>query len=357
MECRARPTLTRVAGPLKALRMEQLKALLGKVATGAALTRAEAAHAFERMMAGEATPSQMGGLLMALRVRGETVDEITGAVAAMRAKMLRVQAPADAIDVVGTGGDASGSYNISTCAAFITAGAGVPVAKHGNRALSSRSGSADVLTALGVRIDLSPERISHCITEAGIGFMFAPAHHPAMKNVAPTRIELGTRTIFNLLGPLSNPAGVRRQMVGVFSRQWLEPLANVLKNLGAERAWVVHGSDGLDEITTAGPTSVAALDRGVIRTFDVSPEEVGLRKVSPEALRGGDAQSNAEALVDVLKGKKGPYRDVALINAAAALIVAGRAEDLKAGLALAAKSVDAGEAEGRLDRLIAISNA
>src|SRR5215469_5136958 len=214
--------------------MEPIKALLGKVATGTALTREEAAHVFERMMEGEATPSQMGGLLMGLRVRGETVDEITGAVAAMRAKMLKVDAPAGAIDVVGTGGDASGSYNISTCAAFIVAAAGVPVAKHGNRALSSRSGSADVLGALGVKIDLTPEAVGRCIAEAGIGFMFAPAHHPAMKNVGPTRVELGTRTIFNLLGPLSNPAGVRRQMVGVFSRQWVEPLAQVLKNLGSE---------------------------------------------------------------------------------------------------------------------------
>src|SRR5580693_4412848 len=221
------------------------------------------------MMAGEATPSQMGALLMALRVRGETVDEITGAVTAMRAKMVRVQAPPDAIDVVGTGGDASGSFNISTCAALIVAGAGVPVAKHGNRALSSKSGAADVLAALGVNIDLTPEKIGLCIREAGIGFMFAPAHHPAMKNVGPTRAELGTRTIFNLLGPLSNPAGVRRQMVGVFSRQWLQPLAQVLKNLGAESAWVVHGSDGLDEITLTGPTFVAALESGNIRTFDV----------------------------------------------------------------------------------------
>ena len=206
------------------------------------------------MMSGEATPSQMGGLLMALRVRGETVDEITGAVSAMRAKMTKVAAPPDAIDVVGTGGDASGSYNISTCAAFIVAGAGVPVAKHGNRALSSKSGAADVLTALGVKIDLRPDEISRCIYEAGIGFMFAPAHHPAMKNVGATRVELGTRTIFNLLGPLSNPANVKRQLVGVFSRQWIEPLAQVLKNLGSEGVWVVHGSDGLDEITTSGPT-------------------------------------------------------------------------------------------------------
>ncbi len=214
--------------------MDDLKTLIGKVATGAALTRQEAASAFDRMMSGEATPSQMGGLLMALRVRGETVDEITGAVSAMRARMLTVTAPADAVDIVGTGGDGSGSVNVSTCASFIVAGAGVPVAKHGNRALSSKSGAADVLGALGVKIELTPEQVGRCIAEAGIGFMFAPAHHPAMRNVGPTRVELATRTIFNLLGPLSNPAGVKRQMVGVFSRQWVQPLAEVLKNLGAE---------------------------------------------------------------------------------------------------------------------------
>jgi anthranilate phosphoribosyltransferase len=337
--------------------MHDFKALIGKVATGAALTREEAAGAFDVMMSGEATPSQMGGLLMALRVRGETVDEITGAVATMRAKMLKVAAPPDAIDVVGTGGDASGSYNISTCAAFIVAGAGVPIAKHGNRALSSRSGAADVLTALGVRIDLAPDRISRCISEAGIGFMFAPAHHPAMKHVGPTRVELATRTIFNLLGPLSNPAGVKRQMVGVFSRQWVEPLAQVLKNLGSERAYVVHGSDGLDEITTSGPTTVAALDNGTVKTFEIAPEDVGLSKAKPETLRGGDAEANAAALLAVLKGSKGPFRDVAVFNAAAALIVAGRAKDLKEGAAMAKKSLDSGEAEGRLDRLIHISHA
>ncbi len=213
---------------------DDFKALIAKVASGASLTRDEAAAAFDRMMSGEATPSQMGGLLMALRVRGETVDEITGAVTTMRAKMLKVDAPDDAVDVVGTGGDASGSFNISTCAAFIVAGAGVPVAKHGNRALSSKSGAADVLAALGVKIDLTPQQVSQCIKEAGIGFMFAPAHHPAMKNVGPTRVELGTRTIFNLLGPLSNPAGVKRQMVGTFSKHWIEPMAQVLKNLGSE---------------------------------------------------------------------------------------------------------------------------
>jgi anthranilate phosphoribosyltransferase len=337
--------------------LDELKALIAKVATGAALTREEAASAFDRMMSGEATPSQMGGLLMALRVRGETVEEITGAVSTMRAKMLPVDAPNNAVDVVGTGGDASGSFNISTCAAFIVAGAGVPVAKHGNRALSSRSGAADVLGALGVRVDLAPEAISGCINEAGIGFMFAPLHHPAMKNVGPTRVELGTRTIFNLLGPLSNPAGVKKQMVGVFSKHWVEPIAQVLKNLGTERAYVVHGSDGLDEITTSGPTSVAALEGGNVRTFEITPEEVGLSKVKPDALRGGDAEENASALKAVLEGKKNPYRDVAVSNAAAALVVAGIADDLKGGVVLAQKSIDSGEAEGRLDRLIAVSNA
>ncbi len=335
---------------------DAFKALIGKVATGATLTHDEASGAFEQMFAGEATPSQMGALLMGLRVRGETVDEIAGAVSAMRSKMLRVAAPANAIDVVGTGGDASGSFNISTCAALIVAGAGVPVAKHGNRALSSRSGAADVLSALGVNINLSPEAVGRCIAEAGIGFMFAPAHHPAMKNVGPTRVELGTRTIFNLLGPLSNPAGVKRQMVGVFSKQWTTPLAQVLKNLGTERAWIVHGSDGLDEITTSGPTSVASLEDGKIKTFEISPDEFGLRKVKPEALRGGDAAENAQAVLNVLKGNASAFRDVALFNAAAALVVAGKAKDLKDGLHAAAHSVDSGEAEGKLDRLIRVSN-
>ena len=336
---------------------DDFKALIAKVATGAALTREEAASAFDRMMSGEATPSQMGGLLMALRVRGETVDEITGAVTTMRAKMLGVKAPPGAVDVVGTGGDASGSFNISTCASFILAGAGVPVAKHGNRALSSKSGAADVLQALGVKIELDATQVGLCIREAGIGFMFAPAHHPAMKNVGPTRVELGTRTIFNLLGPLSNPASVKRQMIGTFSKHWVEPMAQVLKNLGSESIWVVHGSDGLDEITTTGPTSVAALENGKIRTFEVTPEDAGLSRSKSEALRGGDAEHNATALLDVLKGKPGPFRDVAVLNAAAALIVAGKAKDLKQGAALAAKSIESGEAEGRLDRLITISNA
>lgn len=336
---------------------DDFKALIAKVATGASLTRGEAANAFDRMMSGEATPSQMGGLLMGLRVRGETVDEITGAVTTMRAKMLGVKAPPNAIDVVGTGGDASGSYNISTCAAFIVAGCDVPVAKHGNRALSSRSGAADVLGALGVKIDLTPEQVSRCIAEAGIGFMFAPSHHPAMKNVGPTRVELGTRTIFNLLGPLSNPASVKRQMIGTFSKHWIVPMAEVLNNLGSECVWVVHGSDGLDEITTAGTTSVAELKNGTVRTFEISPEDAGLARVKPEALKGGDATENAKALLDVLKGKPGAFREVAILNAAAALIVAGQAKDLKEGAALAAKAISSGEAEGRLDRLIAVSCA
>jgi anthranilate phosphoribosyltransferase len=350
-------------GPRRATRCgesnvsDEFKGLIAKAASGAALSREEAARGFNTMMSGEATPSQMGGLLMALRVRGETVDEITGAVTAMREKMLRVRAPAGAVDVVGTGGDASGSFNISTCAALIVAGAGVPVAKHGNRALSSRSGAADVLAALGVNIELTPDGVARCIEQAGIGFMFAPAHHPAMKNVGPTRVELGTRTIFNLLGPLSNPASVTRQMVGVFSRHWIEPLAQVLRNLGSKAVWVVHGSDGLDEITTAGSTHVAALENGAVRTFEVTPEDVGLQRVKPEALRGGEARENAQALTEVLKGAKGPFRDVALLNAAAGLIVAGRAKDLKEAIALAQVSVDSGEAEGRLRRLVTVSNA
>src|ERR1700752_4768052 len=337
--------------------MDELKSIIGKVATGASLSREEAASAFDSMMSGEATPSQMGGLLMALRVRGETVEEITGAVSAMRSKMLRVSAPAEAVDIGGTRGDGSGSVNVSPCAAFIVAGSGVPVAKHGNRALSSRSGSAGVLAALGVKIDLQPDQVGRCVKEAGIGFMFAPSHHPAMKNVGPTRTELATRTIFNLLGPLSNPAGVKRQMVGVFSRQWVQPLAQVLKNLGAESVWVVHGSDGLDEITLTGPTFIAALENGNIRSFEVTPEEAGLGRAGGDALKGGDADANAIALRGVLDGKPSAFRDVALLNAAAALIVAGKAKTLKDGVALGTKSLAGGAAVARLEHLIAVSNA
>jgi anthranilate phosphoribosyltransferase len=332
-----------------------LKAHIAKVASGAPLSFEEARAAFDVVMSGEATPSQIGGFLMALRVRGETVEEISGAVATMRAKMLRVEAPAEAIDIVGTGGDASGSYNVSTCAAFIVAGAGVPVAKHGNRALSSRSGAADTLAALGVNIDIGPGQIAACIREAGVGFMFAPAHHSAMKYVGPTRVELGTRTIFNLLGPLSNPAGVSRQLVGVFSPDWVEPLAHVLKALGTHCAWVVHG-DGLDEVTTAGSTKVAALEGGAVRLFELAPEEFGLTRSTPASLKGGDAQHNAEALAAVLAGDQGPYRDIAMFNAAAALVVAGKAKGIGQGLELAGQSIDTGRAKNALDRLISVSN-
>ncbi|CAA0092102.1 Anthranilate phosphoribosyltransferase [Starkeya nomas] len=335
--------------------MDNLKPIIGKLATGTTLTRAEAAAAFDVMMSGEATPSQIGAILMGLRVRGEDVEEIAGAVTTMRAKMLRVEAPTGAVDVVGTGGDASGSYNISTCASFIVAGAGVPVAKHGNRALSSKSGAADVLMALGVKIDLSPEQIARCIRDAGIGFMFAPAHHPAMKHVGPTRVEMGTRTIFNLIGPLSNPAGVTRQMVGVFARAWVEPIAEVLRTLGSTQSWVVHGSDGLDEITTTGPTYVAELKDGAIRTFEITPEDYGIARAAPEALKGGDGAANALALRAVLAGEPSAYADVALLNAAAALVVAGKVDDLAAGLDIARDSLRGGHAEAALDRLIAVS--
>ncbi|AVT76997.1 anthranilate phosphoribosyltransferase [Rhodopseudomonas palustris] len=337
--------------------MVDFKSIIAKVATGATLTRDEATDAFDAMMSGDATPSQMGALLMGLRVRGETVDEITGAVTTMRSKMLPVSAPADAEDIVGTGGDGSGSVNVSTCASFVVAGCGVTVAKHGNRALSSKSGAADVLAALGVKIDIPPEQVGRCVNEAGIGFMFAPTHHPAMKNVGPTRVELATRTIFNLLGPLSNPAGVKRQMIGVFSRQWVQPLAQVLKNLGAEAVWVVHGSDGLDEITLSGTTAVAQLKNGEITSFEISPEDAGLPRAPADALKGGDAQANAVALRAVLEGMPGPYRDVALLNAAATLVVAGKAKDLKEGVALGTQSIDSGAAEARLKKLIAVSAA
>jgi anthranilate phosphoribosyltransferase len=337
--------------------MDDFKTIIGKVATGTTLTRHEAASAFDSMMSGEATPSQMGALLMALRVRGETVDEIAGAVSALRAKMLHVKAPTDAIDIVGTGGDGSGSVNISTCAAFIVAASGVPVAKHGNRALSSKSGAADVLAALGVKVDLAPEQIGRCIKEAGIGFMFAPAHHPALKNVQPTRTELATRTIFNLLGPLANPAGVKKQMIGVFSRQWVLPLAEVLKNLGAESIWVVHGSDGLDEITITGPTAVAALEGGKVRCFEITPEDAGLPRAHGDCLKGGDANANAESMRGVLAGKPSAYRDVALLNAAAALVVASKAKDLKDGVTQGKQALDSGGAAARLQKLIQISNS
>ena len=335
--------------------MSALKTHIAKIATGTALSFEEAREAFDIIMSGDATPGQIGGFLMALRVRGEAVSEISGAVATMRSKMLRVEAPAGAVDIVGTGGDNSHSVNISTASAFVIAACGVPVAKHGNRGLSSQTGSADVLIALGIKIDLTPEAISRCINEAGVGFMFAPAHHPAMKHVGPTRVELGTRTIFNLLGPLSNPAGVSRQMIGVFLPEWVMPVAETLKALGADHAWVAHG-DGYDEITTTGETLVAELVGGEIRSFTLTPEAVGLKRHRKDELRGGDAAYNAKALRAVLGGEAGAYRDTVLMNAGAGLVVAGKVSTLAEGIAEAARAIDSGKALQVLDRVVGISN-
>ena len=336
--------------------MESFKPLIAKVAAGATLTRSEAESAFDSMLSGEVTPSQMGGFLMALRVRGETVDEITGAVAAMRAKMVRVKAPPDAIDIVGTGGDGSGSLNVSTLAAIITAACGVTVAKHGNRAASSRTGTADVLAALGVNIEADMSLVKEALWKANICFMLAPRHHGAMRHVGPARVELGTRTIFNLTGPLSNPAGAKRQLVGVFARQWIVPLAEVLGRLGTERAWVVHGSDGLDEITTTGASHVAELKDGRVKQFEVTPEMAGLAAAKPADLKGADVATNAAAVTELVAGRPGPYRDIVLMNSAATLVIAGKADDLKAGAALAAKAIDSGKAKAVLAELVAITN-
>ncbi|HLJ63195.1 MAG TPA: anthranilate phosphoribosyltransferase [Stellaceae bacterium] len=330
------------------------KAILAKVALGQALSEAESASAFDAMISGDATPSQMGGFLMALRVRGETVEEITGAARALRARALTIDAPAGAIDTCGTGGDGMGSFNISTAASLVIAGAGVPVAKHGNRNLSSKSGSADVLAALGVNIEADLALVRRALFEAGIGFLMAPRHHSAMRHVGPTRVELGTRTLFNLLGPLANPAGAKRQIIGVFAPQWVRPLAEVLGQLGTERAWVVHG-EGLDELTTTGPSMVAELKEGRVSTFTLTPEEVGLPRARLEALRGGEPAANASRLRAVLEGEKGPLRDIVLLNAGAALVIAERARDLREGIARGGAAIDDGMARRVLDRLIAIT--
>lgn len=335
--------------------MAELKPLIARVANGESLNREDARTAFDILMSGEATPSQIGGFLMALRVRGETVDEIVGAVSSMRARMLPVSAPANAIDIVGTGGDGIGTYNISTLASIIVAGTGLPVAKHGNRALSSKSGTADALSALGVKLDIGPDLIARCIAEAGLGFMFAQMHHSAMRHVGPSRVELGTRTIFNLLGPLSNPAGAKRQLLGVFSPRWLVPLAEVLRDLGSESIWVVHG-DGMDEVTTTGVTHVAALEDGKIRTFDLTPKDFGVDVAAMADLKGGDGIANAAALRDVLSGKRNAYRDVSLCNAAAALVIAGKAETLGQAMAIVSEALDSGAAAAALDRLVLVSN-
>jgi anthranilate phosphoribosyltransferase len=333
-----------------------LKSLLALVAQGHSLSESEAEAAFDIIMSGNATPSQMGAFLMALRVRGETVDEITGAARIMRAKAIQVEAPPGTIDTCGTGGDASGSFNISTASALVVAGCGVPVAKHGNRALSSKSGSADVLVALGVNIDADFAIVRECLWEIGIGFLMAPRHHSATRHVAPTRVELGTRTIFNLLGPLSSPAKAPRQLVGVFAPEWVRPMAEVLGRLGAERAWIVHGA-GLDELTTTGATTVAALSNGKVETFEVVPEDFGLPRAQLEDIRGGEPQHNARLMRDLLAGAGGPLRDVVLLNSGAALLVAGRAATMEAGIELAAKSLDSGVALGVLEELVARTNA
>ncbi|MGE5269099.1 MAG: anthranilate phosphoribosyltransferase [Thiohalocapsa sp.] len=333
-----------------------LRPLLAQLAGGHRLSESEAEAAFDIIMSGDATPSQMGAFLMALRVRGESVDEITAAARIMRSKALTVEAPPGTIDAVGTGGDAAGTFNISTATALVVAGSGVPVAKHGNRAFSSKSGAADVLTALGVNIDADMAVVRRCLWEVGIGFLMAPRHHSATRHVAPTRVELGTRTIFNLLGPLSNPAGAKRLLVGVFAPQWIRPMAEVLGRLGAERAWVVHG-DGIDELTTAGVTKVAEYHQGRVIEFDVVPEEAGVGLARLADLKGGEPAHNAALMRDLLAGARGKLRDIVLLNAAAALVVAGRAEDLRHGADLAAAAIDSGAARRTLDRLVEMSNS
>jgi anthranilate phosphoribosyltransferase len=335
---------------------QELRQLIQKVSGGATLSEDEIRSALEQMTAGAATPAQMGAFLMALRVRGETVEEIAGAAQMLRAKMNRVEVVPDAIDIVGTGGDTHGTFNISTCAALIAAGAGVKIAKHGNRRVSSKSGASDVLAELGVKLEVPAATIARCVNEAGVGFLWAPLHHPALKHWAPIRGELGIRTIFNLLGPICNPAGVKRQVVGVFSWHWVEPIAHVLRSLGAEHVWVVHGHDGLDELTTTGATDVAELKDGKVTVFEVTPADAGLPPAKLSDLKGGDEKENAAAIRDVLAGKKTPLRDIAVLNAAAALIVAGKAANLLDGAALAAHAIESGAAKRALERLVAITN-
>ncbi|MHB1103356.1 MAG: anthranilate phosphoribosyltransferase [Devosia sp.] len=336
--------------------MMDIKGALARIGSGADLTGEEMRSVMNIIMSGEATPAQIGAFLIGMRVKGETVGEIAAAVSILREKMVPVEAPEDAIDIVGTGGDGAETLNISTATSIVVAAAGVPVAKHGNRALSSKSGASDVLRALGINIDLAPEQISRCIKEAGIGFMFAPAHHPAMKHVGPVRMELGTRTMFNLLGPQSNPAGARRYMLGVYAKEWVEPVAAALLANRAVSAWVVHGSDGLDEVSTTGPSFVAQIKNGNLTSFEVTPEQAGLPRATLADIKGGDPAHNAAALRALLDGAKTPYRDIVLLNAAAAFIVAERAGDLGTGVKLAEAEIDSGRARRTLDKLIAVSN-
>jgi anthranilate phosphoribosyltransferase len=334
-----------------------IKEALSKIGARTDLTGEEMRSVMNIIMSGEATSAQVGAFLMGMRVKGETVGEIAAAVSILRERMVRVSIPNGAIDIVGTGGDGGGTLNISTASAIVVASAGVPVAKHGNRALSSKSGAAECLQALGVKIDLTPEQISRCVSEAGIGFMFAPAHHPAMKHVGSARQELGTRTLFNLLGPQANPAGVQRYVLGVYDRKWAEPVASALLANRATDAWVVHGSDGLDELTTTGPSFVASIKDGNLTSFEVTPEQAGLPRSKPEDLKGADPAYNAAALLSLLEGRRGAYRDIVLMNAAAAFIVADRAENLAGGVALAANAIDSGLARTTLRTLVKISNS
>ena len=334
----------------------ETKRYLNKIADGQDLSESEIQDVLDLLMSGVANPVQMGAFLMGLRVKGETTAEITGAAQKLRAMMLPAEAPANAIDIVGTGGDSHGTYNVSTAAAIVAAGAGVPVAKHGNRAVTSLSGASDVLQALGVKIDVPPLVVSRAIHTAGVGFLWAPMHHPAMKMWGPIRADLGIRSIFNLLGPLCNPANVRRQVLGVYDRKWLEPIAQTLKNLGSVHAWVVHGADGMDELTTTGPSMVAELHKGDFTVFEVTPEDAGLKRATLEQLKGGDAAHNARALRALLQGEEGPYRDIVLFNTSAALIVAGKAGSLEDGVARAAQAIDSGAANMALDKLIAVTN-
>lgn len=335
--------------------MASLKPVLARLASGATLSAEEAEAAFDTIMSGEATPAQIAGLLMAMRVRRETVAELTGAVRAMRARMAWVAAPPDAVDVCGTGGDNAGTLNVSTAVTFVLAGCGVPVAKHGNRALSSRTGGADVLAALGVNVDVALDRLPDVLATAGCVFLFAPRHHAALRHAAGPRVELGTRTIFNLLGPLANPAGVRRQLTGVNDPAWLRPMAETLHALNTERAWLVHGQ-GLDELTLAGESQVVALHDGAYQEFTVAPEDAGLGRAPLESIRGGDAATNAGALRALLYGEPGPYRDTVLLNAAAGLIVAGTVQDLRSGTVRAALAIDDGSAAAALDKLRQATN-
>ena len=333
-----------------------LKPLIGIAATRP-LTRAEAEAAFTALFEGAATPAQMGGFLMALRVRGETVDEYAAAASVMRAKCNPVRAPKGAIDIVGTGGDGKGTLNISTATAFVVAGAGVPVAKHGNRNLSSKSGAADALTEMGLNVMVGPEVVERCLAEAGIGFMMAPMHHPATRHVAPVRMELGTRTIFNILGPLTNPAGVKRQLTGAFSAALIRPMAETLRALGSEKAWLVHGGDGSDELSIVAASPVCELNADEIREFMVHPEDAGLPAYPFEAIQGGTPAENAVAFRARLDGAKGGFRDAVLLNAAAALVVADRAQTLKEGVEIARESLDSGKAKAKIEALARLTHA